>query len=120
VTGPMPEEFGGMLAGMARLQHDLEVAQASAAATEVVGSAGGGAVTVRASGEFSFDAVAIDPSLVGGADVTVIEDLVLAAIRNAVEQLFERRKAAIGGLMTGALGSLLSGTVAEDPAPETD
>jgi DNA-binding YbaB/EbfC family protein len=115
MTSPMPEELGGMLAGMARLQHELEAAQAHAAEVTVVGSAGGGVVTVDASGEFSFDAVHIDPSLVGATDVSVVEDLILAAVRNAVEQLFERRKQALGGLMTGALGTLLSGSGDDEP-----
>jgi hypothetical protein len=115
----MPEDLSGMLAGMARLQHELEAAQASAASAEAIGSAGGGAVTVRASGEFSFDSVTIDPSLVGGADVAVLEDLVLAAIRSAVGQLFDRRKNAMGGLMSGALGSLLGGGP-DGPADSTE
>ena len=113
----MPEDLGGMLAGMARLQHELETAQATAASAQAVGTAGGGAVTVRASGEFSFDSVTIDPSLVAGADVAVLEDLVLAAIRNAVSELFDRRKRAMGGLMSGALGSLLGGT---EPTTESN
>ncbi|HWD24026.1 MAG TPA: YbaB/EbfC family nucleoid-associated protein [Acidimicrobiales bacterium] len=114
----MPDDLNGMLAGMARMQQELEAAQANAAAAEAIGSAGGGAVTVRASGEFSFDSVTIDPSLVGAVDVTVLEDLVLAALRGAVAQLFERRKRAMGTLMSGALGSLLGGA-SDDPPTET-
>jgi DNA-binding YbaB/EbfC family protein len=109
MTSSVPDDLGGMLAGMARIQQELEAAQAGAAAAEAVGSAGGGAVTVRASGEFSFDEVRIDPELVGTADVSVLEDLVLAAIRNAVDQLFERRKRAMGDLMSGGFGALLGG-----------
>ena len=120
MTSPVPDDFGGMLAGMARLQHDLEAAQTNASAATAVGSAGGGAVTIRASGEFSFERVTIDPSLVGSsADVTVLEDLVLAAVRSAVDQLFEQRKRALGDLMTGAIGSLLGGGV-DEPTPESD
>jgi DNA-binding YbaB/EbfC family protein len=104
-----------MLAGMARIQQELESAQANASAAEAIGTSGGGSVTIRASGEFSFDSVEIDPSLVGSADVTILEDLVLAAIRNTVDQLFEHRKSAMGNLMSGALGSLLGGVDAEPP-----
>jgi len=115
----MPEDLGGMLAGIARVQQEFEAAQANAAAADALGSAGGGAVTIRVSGEFSFDAVTIDPALLGTADVAVLEDLVLAAIRNAVDQLFERRKRAMEGLMTGTLGSLLGGET-DEPTPGSD
>jgi DNA-binding YbaB/EbfC family protein len=106
-----------MLAGIARLQQELQAAQSSALAAEAVGTAGGGAVTVRASGDFSFDAVTIDPALVGDADVSVVEDLVLAAIRNATSELLEQRQRAMGGLMSGAIGSLL---MAPSPEPDGD
>jgi DNA-binding YbaB/EbfC family protein len=119
VTTSMPDDLGGMLAGMARIQQELEVAQESAAAAAAVGSAGGGAVTVRVSGEFSFDSVTIEPALVGSADAALLEDLVLVAIRSAVDQLLERRKSAMGGLISGAFGSLLAGGT-DDPTTESD
>ena len=115
MTSPLPEEFGGVLAGIAKLQEELAAAQSSALATEATGTAGGGAVTVRVSGDFSFDAVTIDPALAGGADVSVLEDLVLAAIRNATSELLQQRQRAMSGLMSGAIGSLLS-----SPSPEPD
>jgi nucleoid-associated protein EbfC len=119
VVTAFPEDLGGMLAGMQRIQQELEAAQAGAASASATGRSGGGAVTVRVSGEFSFDAVTIDRALVGDSDVSVLEDLVLAAVRNAVEELSAQRRSAMGGLMSGALGSLLSPD-ADDPDGSTD
>ena len=115
MTGSAPDDLNGMLAGISRIQRDLEAAQADAAAAYVTGTAGGGAVTVRVSGEFSFEAIKIATSVVASGDAGVIEDLVLAAVRNAVSQLLEQRKAAIGSLMYGALGSLFA---SGDEGPE--
>ncbi len=110
-----PDDVSGMLAGVARIQRDLEAAQSDVASTRVVGSAGGGAVTIVVSGDFSFDQVTIDPSIIETGDASIIEDLVLAALKSAVEELTARRRSAIGNLMSGALGSLLS---PEDPKTE--
>ena len=112
-----PEQLNGLFANMQNLQSQLESAQAGAAAATAVGNAGGGAVEAHASGDYVFERIVIAPALVAeGTDVGMLEDLVLAAVRNAVEQLNGQRRRAIGGLMSGALGGLL----AEDPAPDDE
>jgi DNA-binding protein YbaB len=75
-------------------------------APEVVGSSGGGAVRVHARGDLEFTAVEIDPAVVDPADVTVLEDLVLAAVRDAAEQLRRAAAANLGEMMGGALSGL--------------
>ena len=99
---------------MARLQRQIADAQASADAEEVQGSAGGDAVRVRASGEFSFTAIEIDPAVFSAGDVTLLEDLVLAAVRDAAAKLLALRQKAIGDAVSGALGGLFVGFGDED------
>ncbi len=105
--------LGELLAQMQSLQHHLAEAEASASAREVEGSAGGGAVRVRAAGEISFTSVSIDPSVVDPADVALLEDLVLAAVRDAAAKLLEQRRAAMGAAVNEALGDLLSALPAD-------
>jgi DNA-binding YbaB/EbfC family protein len=102
-------EYGDVFARMRQLQETVADAEAAALAHPVEGSAAGGLVRVRASGEFSFDAVSIDPSVVDPADVSLLEDLVLAAVRDAAAQLTRVRSDALGGVLQSALGELLGG-----------
>jgi nucleoid-associated protein EbfC len=102
-------ELGELLAQMQRLQDNVAEAEAATSTRSVEGSAADGAVRVRASGEYSFDAVTIDPSILEGGDVSLIEDLVLAAIRDTVTRLTEVRRAAMGDAVHNALAGLLGG-----------
>ncbi len=88
------------------------MAGASAAAEEVVtGQAGGGMVKVEVDGHFEFQSVTIDPKVVDPDDVEMLEDLVLAALRDAADQLAEGQSEAMGGMDLGGLdlGGLLGG-----------
>ena len=110
MTSPFEQAgLGGIFAEMQRLQEQLAEAEATSRRTEVEGSAGGGAVRIKVSGEFSFDDVTIDAAVVDPADVSILEDLVLAALRDATSKLLEVRKAAMGQAVGGALSAMLSG-----------
>jgi DNA-binding YbaB/EbfC family protein len=111
MTPPGDGDLGDFLAQMEQLQHQLVDAEAEAEASTVEGTSGGGAVRVRASGEFQFDAVVIDPSVLDADNAELVEDLVLAAIRDAANKLNAARKAALDDLMRGALGGLLGGAL---------
>jgi DNA-binding YbaB/EbfC family protein len=101
-------DLGNLLAAMAELQTNLANAETNVNARDVTGQSGGGAVTVTVSGEFSFTRVHLDAAVVDPNDVEVLEDLVLAAIRDAARQLTELRRSAMGGAVSQALGGLLS------------
>jgi DNA-binding YbaB/EbfC family protein len=87
-----------------KMQEQLLQARADAAEQEVEGQAGGGMVKVRVNGDMEFTGVSIDPGAVDPAEVDMLEDLVLAAIRDAVTKVTEATDAAMGGLDLGALG----------------
>ena len=96
----------GLLDAMAALQSQLSLAEQQANDRTVIGSAAQGMVRVKVSGEFSFDSVTIDPSVVDLNDLALLEDLVLAALRDATAQLKKVRTEALGGAVTQALQGL--------------
>jgi DNA-binding protein YbaB len=105
MTSPFEQAgLGGIFAEMQRLQEQLAEAEATSRSTEVEGSAGGGAVRIKVSGEFSFNEVTIDAAVVGPADVSILEEL-----RDATSKLLEVRKAAMGQAVGGALSAMLGG-----------
>ena len=102
--------LGGIFEEMQRLQQQLAEAEAASSAAEVEGTSGGGAVRITASGEFSFNSVTIDPQVVAAGDVSMLEDLMLAALRDATTKLIELRKTAMGSAVAGALSAMLGGS----------
>ena len=88
---------------MARIQEELSVA-------EVEGSAGGGVVHAVVTGKQELRSVTIDPSAVDPADVELLQDLVVAAINDALDasrKLAEQKMSAVTGGLGAGLGSLL-------------
>jgi DNA-binding YbaB/EbfC family protein len=97
-------DLGGLLAQAQEMQEQLLAAQAEAAATVVEGLAGGGAVRVEVNGQYEFRAVTIDPAAVDPEDVEMLQDLVLAALRDATTNVAALQEGAIdlpdlGGLL---------------------
>ena len=87
-----------MQAQMAKVQEDL-------AGEKVEGSAGGGMVTVTANGQGDVVAVRIDPEVMKDDDVEMLEDLVLAAVNEALRRSKELAAERMGRI-TGGLGSM--------------
>jgi nucleoid-associated protein EbfC len=106
-------DLGGLLEQAQQMQQQLMAAQAEAANTVVEGSAGGGAVKVEVSGGLEFRTVQIDPSVVDPEDPSLLEDLVLAALHDAMSQIQEMQEGAMGGLDLGGLGGLGGGQQGE-------
>ena len=107
-------EIDALMSQMAALQSQFARARSAAAAAEIEGSAGQGAVRVRAQGEFEFTKVTIDPALFNEADPALLEDLVLAAIRDAIERLAAAQHAALGDAAQEAIAGLLGGAAGVD------
>ena len=99
-------DIGSLFSQLGEVQRNLREAQDEAAAAEVVGTAGGGAVKVKVSGGLEFLEVKIDPSVVDPADIEMLEDLVLAAIRDGVDQASSLASGAIGRAGLPGLGGL--------------
>jgi DNA-binding YbaB/EbfC family protein len=104
--------LSNLMSQLGQMQANLRQAQEAAASEVVEGSAGGGAVKIQVSGDLQFRQVLIDPKVVDPADVEMLQDLVLAAVRDAVEQAQAATAQALSGgidLEGLGLGGLLGG-----------
>jgi DNA-binding YbaB/EbfC family protein len=91
----------GNLAKMAQqMQQQMVRIQEELAATTVDGSAGGGVVSATVTGRQEIVAISIDPSVVDRADVEMLQDLVVAAVNEALRasrELAESKLSAVTG-----------------------
>jgi DNA-binding YbaB/EbfC family protein len=107
--GAVPD-LGALLSQLGQMRHTLQEAQQQATSQVIEGSAGGGAVRVVGTGGLDVRAVLIDPSVVDPGDIDLLQDLVLAAVRDLVEQAQGLQSQALGGVdLAGGLGGLLGG-----------
>jgi DNA-binding YbaB/EbfC family protein len=118
-------DLGSLISQLGQVQDSLQQAQAEAAAQVVEGSAGGGAVKVRVTGGLEFLSVTIDPSVVDPGEVDLLQDLVLAAVRDGLERASSLARSALGGAgigFTGGadVGDVLGGLLGGDPQPPTE
>jgi DNA-binding YbaB/EbfC family protein len=79
---------------MAKIQKELEE-------TVVEGTAGGGVVTAQVSGSREFVGLKLDPSVVDPEDVEMLEDLITAAIQDAMTKATELSSDRLGALTGG-------------------
>lgn len=109
--GQMPD-MNSLLAQAQEMAAQLSAQQAAAQEAEVEGQAGGGAVKIRMTGGGEFLSVRIAPSAVDPEDVEMLEDLVLAALNDAVANAAGLMQSPdLGGLDLNSmgLGGLLGG-----------
>src|SRR5262245_28664072 len=91
-----------------QMQQEMERVQAELAEAEVEGTAGGGVVRAVVTGKQSVVSITIDPTAVDPADVEMLQDLVTAAVNDALDasrKLAEQKMGAMSSL--GGLGGLL-------------
>lgn len=103
-TPEMPD-FNQLLAQAQQVQEQLAAAQEQLASQVVEGTAGGGAVRVTVTGAMEFREVHIRPDAVDADDVEMLQDLVLAALHEAVANVQQLNAQAMGGL--GGLAGLM-------------
>ena len=82
----MKGALGDMMKKAQEMQENMQKAQRELASKEVTGEAGGGMVSVIMRGSHEVSRVTIDPGLVG-EDVEMLEDLIAAAINDAVHKV---------------------------------
>jgi DNA-binding YbaB/EbfC family protein len=92
-----------MMQQMKRLQEQMEQAQAKLAEETVTASVGGGAIKVVMTGDQRCQSVTIDPEILKDADPEMLQDLVLSAVNEALDQSRELASSRLGPL-TGGLG----------------
>ena len=100
----LPKGFGkGMLSGIKNLQDTLKQVQAELAEETVEASAGGGAVRIVMSGAQECQAVHIASELFEEADVEMLQELVMLAVNQAVQESQALASSKLSPL-TGGLG----------------
>jgi len=99
--GGVPQ--GDIMKQLADLQNQVVEAQASLDDEVVTASSGGGAVTVTMTGSQEIKSIVIAPEVVDPEDVEMLQDLILAALREAQEKVQQLVKERMGPL-TGGLG----------------
>jgi len=92
--------LGNIMKQAQKMQENLQKAQAEIALMEVHGESGGGLVKVTITGRYEVRRIQIDPSLVGD-DKDMLEDLVAAAINDAVHKVERTAQEKMGGLTAG-------------------
>jgi DNA-binding YbaB/EbfC family protein len=83
-----------------QMQENLKKAQDEIAAMEVEGQAGAGLVKVTMTGRHDVKRVVIDPSLMGD-DREMLEDLIAAAVNDAVRRIEAATQEKMGSLTSG-------------------
>ena len=100
--GRFPSSAGGMLKQVQQLQAQMAQAQEELAEETVSVSVGGGAVTVVMNGQQEVRSVTIDPEAVDPDEVDMLQDLIMAAMNEALKQSRELAEKKLAPL-TGAL-----------------
>lgn len=85
----------------ARMQQQMEQIQADLATRTVEATSGGGAVKVTAKCDGSLAAIKIDPQALNPSDASVVEDMVLTAVNQALAQAKEISNAEMGKATAG-------------------
>jgi len=102
-------DFGALLEQASTMQAQMAQAQAQVAEQIAEGVAGGGAVRIIVTGGMEFQAVTIQPEAVDPDDVVMLQDLILAALHDAVANVQALQAGAMGGIDLGSMGDLLGG-----------
>ncbi|MFQ5796411.1 MAG: YbaB/EbfC family nucleoid-associated protein [Candidatus Bipolaricaulia bacterium] len=101
----MVRSMGGNLRDLMKqaqkMTEKLKEKQEELAGMEVEATAGGGMVTVKANGRQEITNINIEPEVVDPEDVEMLEDLILAAIREAQTKARELVEEEMGGLAKG-------------------
>ncbi|MBC8519872.1 MAG: YbaB/EbfC family nucleoid-associated protein [Gammaproteobacteria bacterium] len=92
--------LGGLMKQAQKMQEDMQKAQEELASKEVEGQSGGGLVKVTMTGSHEVRRVVIDDSLVGD-DKDMLEDLVAAAVNDAVHKVEDNSRDMMSGMTAG-------------------
>jgi DNA-binding YbaB/EbfC family protein len=92
--------LGNLMRQAQQMQETMQKAQAELADLEVTGESGAGMVKVVLNGRHEAKKVTIEPQL-AGEDLGLLEDLLVAAVNDAVRKVAVRSQEKYAGLMSG-------------------
>jgi DNA-binding YbaB/EbfC family protein len=96
----MKNALAGIMQQAQKMQDNFKKAQEELAIIEVLGESGGGLITILMTGKREVRKVSIDPSLLGD-DRDMLEDLVAAAINDAVHKVNKMKKEKMSDVTAG-------------------
>jgi nucleoid-associated protein EbfC len=99
-------DMNKLLEQVGQMQQQMQQAQEELAKETVEASAGGGMVTVTAAGAGEIKQVKIDPKAIDPDDPEMLEDMILAAVNEALRSAHSLAESKLGGLAGGSLGGL--------------
>jgi DNA-binding YbaB/EbfC family protein len=97
----MKGNMGNLMKQAQQLQDNMKRAQEEIAKMEVTGEAGGGMAKVVMTGKHEVRRVTLDASIVSSDDKEMLEDLIAAAVNDAVQKLERTSQAKMSSLMGG-------------------
>ena len=95
-----------LLQQVGQMQQQMQKAQDELSNETVEASAGGGMVTVTATGAGEIKSIRIDPKAIDPDDPEMLGDMILAAVNEALRSAHSLAESKLGGLTGGALGGL--------------
>jgi hypothetical protein len=98
--------MNNLLQQVGQMQEQMQKAQEELAKETVEATAGGGMVRVAANGAGEIREIKIDPKAIDPEDPELLEDMVLAAVNEALRSAKSLAESKLGGLAGGALGGL--------------
>jgi DNA-binding YbaB/EbfC family protein len=102
----MGMDMNKLLQQMGQMQEEMQKAQDELEHETIESSAGGGMVTVTATGAGEIKQIKIDPKAIDPDDPELLADMVLAAVNEAIRSARSLQETRLGGLAGGALGGL--------------
>ena len=95
---PAGFDIGALLSQAQKLQEEMAAAQERARAKSVEASSGGGMVTATMNGALELVALKIDPQVIDPKDAAMLQDLVAAAVNQAIARAQEMMQKEMQGL----------------------
>ena len=102
----MGMDMDKLLQQVGEMQEQMQQAQSELDSEVVESSAGGGMVSVKATGAGEIKEIKIDPKAIDPNDPELLADMVLAAVNEAIRSARSLQESKLGGLAGGALGGL--------------
>jgi DNA-binding YbaB/EbfC family protein len=102
--GPGGLDLGSMMKQLQQVQAEMAEAQEKLKDEVVEASAGGGMVKVKMSGDLRLLGIEIDPEAIDPEEPELLQDMVTAAVNEAIRSAQELASNKLGGIAGGALG----------------
>ena len=102
----MGMDMDKLLQQVGQMQEQVKKAQDELASETVEATAGGGMVKVIANGTGEIREIKIDPKAIDPNDPEMLEDMILAAVNEAVRSAHSLMESKLGGVAGGSLGGL--------------